>query len=101
MGLLARAIRATAARCRPRLAGIRHNVAVSTASARPDAESLANARLWLAFSLMLFVSGFSNTFPVFFPPLLEEFAGSRAATASTVSLLWVLGALVGAPAGYL
>ncbi len=50
---------------------------------------------------MLFVSGFSNTFPVFFPPLLEEFAGSRAATASAVSILWVLGALVGAPAGYL
>jgi MFS family permease len=64
-------------------------------------ESLVNARLWLAFALMLFVSGFSNTFPVFFPPLLDEFGGSRAATAATVSLLWAVGALVGALAGYL
>jgi MFS family permease len=64
-------------------------------------ESLANARLWLGFALMLFVSGFSNTFPVFFPPLLDEFGGSRAATAATVSLLWTGGALVGALAGYL
>jgi predicted MFS family arabinose efflux permease len=71
-----------------------HNVAVKT-------ETLLNARLWLAFVLMLFVSGFSNTFPVFFPPLLEEFGGSRAATAATVSLLWMGGALVGALAGYL
>lgn len=68
---------------------------------KPDRESLVNARLWLAFALMLFVSGFSNTFPVFFPPLLEEFGGSRAATAATVSLLWTGGALVGALAGYL
>jgi predicted MFS family arabinose efflux permease len=66
-----------------------------------DAESLLNARLWLAFALMLFLPGFSNTFPVFFPPLLVEFEGSRAATAATVSLLWVVGALSGAPAGYL
>lgn len=66
-----------------------------------DGESLVNARLWLAFALMLFVSGFSNTFPVFFPPLLEEYGGSRAATAATVSLLWMGGALVGALAGYL
>ena len=64
-------------------------------------ESLLNARLWLAFALMLFVSGFSNTFPVFFPPLLDEFGGSRAATAATVSLIWTGGALVGALAGYL
>ncbi len=64
-------------------------------------ESLLNARLWLAFALMLFVSGFSNTFPVFFPPLLDEFGGSRAATAATVSLIWAGGALVGALAGYL
>jgi MFS family permease len=66
-----------------------------------DGESLLNARLWLAFALMLFLPGFSNTFPVFFPPLLDEFHGSRAATAATVSLLWVVGALSGAPAGYL
>ena len=68
---------------------------------KPDDESLVNARLWLAFALMLVVSGFSNTFPVFFPPLLDEFGGSRAATAATVSLLWTGGALVGALAGYL
>jgi predicted MFS family arabinose efflux permease len=66
-----------------------------------DGESLLNARLWLAFALMLFLPGFSNTFPVFFPPLLAEFDGSRAATAATVSLLWIVGALTGAPAGYL
>ena len=67
---------------------------------KSDGESLVNARLWLAFALMLFVSG-SNTFPVFFPPLLEQFGSSRAATAATVSLLWTGGALVGALAGYL
>ena len=78
-----------------------HNVAVSRRGVGKDGESLANARLWLAFALMLFVSGFSNTFPVFFPPLLDEFGGSRAATAATVSLLWMAGALVGALAGYL
>ena len=50
-------------------------------------ESLASARLWLAFLTMLLVSGIANTFPVFFPPLFEEFGGSRAATASTVTLL--------------
>lgn len=66
-----------------------------------DGESLANARLWLAFALMLFGAGFSNTFPVFLPPLLAEFGGSRAGTAATVSLLWMAGALVGALAGYL
>lgn len=78
-----------------------HNVAVQAPEVNTDGESLVNARLWLAFALMLFVSGFSNTFPVFFPPLLEEFGGSRAATAATVSLLWTGGALVGALAGYL
>src|SRR5262245_35453031 len=52
-------------------------------------ESLASPRLWLAFATMLLVSGFNNTFPVFFPPLLEEFGGSRAATGSTASLLWL------------
>ena len=81
---------------------IAHNVAVPTTSAHRRAdESLVNPRLFLAFALMLFVSGFSNTFPVFFPPLLDAFGGSRAATAMTVSLFWVGGALVGAPAGYL
>lgn len=73
----------------------------TTPEASADSESLANPTLWLAFVLMLFVSGFCNTFPVFFPGLLEEFGGSRAATASVVSVLWVGGALVGALAGYL
>ncbi len=64
-------------------------------------ESLASPRLWLAFVTMLCVSGIANTFPVFFPPLLEEFGGSRASTASTVTLLWLGGALLGPAAGYL
>jgi predicted MFS family arabinose efflux permease len=64
-------------------------------------ESLASPRLWLAFVTMLLVSGIANTFPVFFPPLLEEFGGSRAATASTVTLLWIGGAVLGPLAGYL
>jgi predicted MFS family arabinose efflux permease len=64
-------------------------------------ESLASPRLWLAFLTMLLVSGIANTFPVFFPPLLEEFGGSRAATASTVTLLWVGGAVLGPLAGWL
>jgi predicted MFS family arabinose efflux permease len=66
-----------------------------------ERETLANARLWLAFAAMLFVSGFGNTFPVFFPALLAEFGGSRAATAATVSLIWIGGAAVGPISGYL
>src|SRR5687767_10244339 len=50
---------------------------------------------------MLFVSGIGNTFPVFFPPLLQEFGGSRAATALTVSLMWIAGAVLGPLAGHL
>ena len=50
-------------------------------------ESLASQRLWLAFATMLLVAGITNTFPVFLPALLAEFGGSRAATASTASLL--------------
>ncbi|OGL24810.1 MAG: hypothetical protein A3G44_15265 [Candidatus Rokubacteria bacterium RIFCSPLOWO2_12_FULL_73_47] len=50
---------------------------------------------------MLFVSGLANTFPVFFPPLLAEFGGSRAATASTVTLFWLGGATLGPLAGHL
>jgi predicted MFS family arabinose efflux permease len=38
---------------------------------------------------------------VFFPPLLAEFGGSRAATASTVSLMWLVGASLGPLAGHL
>jgi predicted MFS family arabinose efflux permease len=66
-----------------------------------ERESLARPRLGLAFATMLFVSGIGNTFPVFFPPLLEEFGGSRAATALTVTLMWTFGAAGGPVAGYL
>jgi MFS family permease len=67
----------------------------------PERESLASARLWLAFATMLLISGIGNTFPVFFPPLLAEFGGSRAATALTVSLIWIGGAVIGPMAGAL
>lgn len=50
---------------------------------------------------MLLVAGITNTFPVFLPALLAEFGGSRAATASTVSLLWLGGAMLSPIAGYL
>ena len=74
-----------------------------TVPAPPPAppESLASARLWLAFAIMMLVGGIGNSFPVFFPPLLAEFGGSRAATAFTVTLLWVGGAVLGPLAGYL
>jgi predicted MFS family arabinose efflux permease len=64
-------------------------------------ETLANARLWLAFATMLFVSGITNVFPVFFPALLAEFGGSRGATASAASLCWLGGAALGPVAGFL
>ena len=67
----------------------------------PARESLASQRLWLAFTTMLLVAGITNTFPVFLPALLAEFGGSRAATASTASLLWLGGALLSPVAGYL
>jgi predicted MFS family arabinose efflux permease len=67
----------------------------------PAAESLASQRLWLAFTTMLLVAGITNTFPVFLPALLAEFGASRAATASTASLLWLGGALLSPIAGYL
>ena len=66
-----------------------------------ERESLASPRLWLGFATMLFVSGIGNTFAVFFPPLLEEFGGSRAATALAVTLIWVGGALLGPLSGHL
>jgi predicted MFS family arabinose efflux permease len=50
---------------------------------------------------MLLVAGITNTFPVFLPALLAEFGGSRGATASAASLLWVGGALLSPVAGYL
>ena len=64
-------------------------------------ETLANPRLWLAFTTMLFVGGIGNTFPVFFPALLAEFGGSRGGTAAAASLLSVGGAALGPLAGYL
>jgi len=64
-----------------------------------ERESLVNPRLWLAFATMLLVSGLGNTFPVFFPPLLQEFGGSRAATALAVTLIWVGGAMLAPVAG--
>lgn len=67
----------------------------------PARESLASQRLWLAFTTMLLVAGITNTFPVFLPALLAEFGGSRAATASTASVLWLGGALLSPLAGYL
>lgn len=50
---------------------------------------------------MLLVAGITNTFPVFLPALLAEFGGSRAATTSTASLLWLKGAVLSTLAGYL
>ena len=74
-----------------------------TVPAPPPAppESLASARLWLAFAIMMLVGGLGNSFPVFFPPLLVEFGGSRAGTAFTVTLMWIGGAVLGPLAGYL
>ena len=54
----------------------------------------------LAFSCTLLVAGVTNTFPVFFPPLLAEFGGSRAATAFTITLMWTGGAVFGPLAGW-
>ena len=54
----------------------------------------------LAFSCTLLVAGVTNTFPVFFPPLLAEFGGSRAATAFTITLMWTGGAIFGPLAGW-
>ncbi len=50
---------------------------------------------------MLLVAGLTNTFPVFLPALLAEFGGSRAATTSAASLLWLGGALLSPVAGFL
>ena len=53
-------------------------------------ESLANPRLWLAFTTMLLISGFPNSFVLFLPPLLAEFQASRATTASPMSFGFVI-----------
>jgi MFS family permease len=63
-------------------------------------ESLASGRLALAFACTFLVAGITNTFPVFLPPLLAEFGGSRAATASIITVVWVTGALLGPVAGW-
>jgi MFS family permease len=63
-------------------------------------ETLASGRLALAFGCTLLVAGITNTFPVFFPPLLAEFGGSRGATASTITLIWAGGAVLGPLAGW-
>jgi predicted MFS family arabinose efflux permease len=68
---------------------------VSTAAS----ESLANPRLWLAFSIMALVGGLPAVFPVFMPALLADFGGSRAAVAAWMSLFWLVGAVVGPLAG--
>jgi MFS family permease len=65
------------------------------------AESLASPRLGLAFASMLLVGGFSNAFPVFVPPLLGEFGGSRGATAAAMSIFWLGSAALGPVAGRL
>ncbi|MBI1737232.1 MAG: MFS transporter [Candidatus Rokubacteria bacterium] len=58
----------------------------------PRPESLASARLWLAFSIMVLVGGLTNAFPVFLPPLLAEFGGTRAAAAAGMSIFWLASA---------
>jgi MFS family permease len=63
-------------------------------------ETLASGRLVLAFGCTLLVAGITNTFPVFFPPLLAEFGGSRGATASAISLIWAGSAVLGPLAGW-
>jgi predicted MFS family arabinose efflux permease len=65
------------------------------------AESLANPRLWLAFTTMLLISGFPNVFVLFLPALLAEFHASRATTALPMSFMWLGGAALGPVAGWL
>ena len=64
-------------------------------------ESLANPRLWLAFTTMLLISGFPNMYILFLPSLLGEFHASRAATALPMSLVGIGGAVLGPAAGWL
>jgi predicted MFS family arabinose efflux permease len=65
------------------------------------AESLANPRLWLAFTTMLLISGFPNSYVLFLPPLLVEFHATRATTASPMSFIWIVAAGLGPVAGWL
>jgi predicted MFS family arabinose efflux permease len=64
-------------------------------------ESLANPRLWLAFTTMLLISGFPNMYILFLPSLLGEFHASRAATVLPMSVVWIGGAVLGPAAGWL
>jgi predicted MFS family arabinose efflux permease len=66
-----------------------------------SAESLANPRLWLAFTTMLLISGFPNSYVLFLPPLLAEFHASRATIASPMSYVWITAAALGPVAGWL
>jgi MFS family permease len=59
-----------------------------------DTESLLNPRLWLAFVTMVLVGGLAHAFPVFLPALLDEFGGSRAAAAGSVSVFWIASAIL-------
>lgn len=72
-----------------------------TAPVTRPPESLANPRLWLAFTTMLLISGFPNSFVLFLPPLLEEFHASRATTASPISFIWIAAAALGPLSGWL
>jgi len=65
------------------------------------AESLANPRLWLAFTTMLLISGFPNSYVLFLPPLLAEFHAPRATIASPMSYIWMTAAALGPVAGWL
>jgi predicted MFS family arabinose efflux permease len=76
------------------------NVTYNAPVTRPP-ESLANPRLWLAFTTMLLISGFPNAYVLFLPSLLAEFHASRAATASPMSFVWIGGAVLGPLAGWL
>ena len=64
-------------------------------------ESLANPRLWLAFTTMLLISGFPNVYILFLPSLLAEFHASRAATVLPMSVVWIGGVVLGPLAGWL
>jgi MFS family permease len=67
----------------------------------PSSESLASPRLALAFVTMMLVGGIANAYPVFLPPLLDEFGGTRAAAASAMSIFWLGSALFVSVAGRL
>src|SRR5260370_10407022 len=83
-------------RVKERVSNVPYNAPVT----RPS-ESLANARLWLAFTTTLLISGFPNVYILFLPSLLAEFHASRAATVLPISVVWVGGARLAPIAGWL